>query len=211
MTQKKVVLITGPVGCGKTLNAAKLANFFGCAGYVDEATAGKVRKFFDLSDGDLMVLALPDEEGVISGLPDGTEIEFHDYYEACRLANIPTHDHRMNFRYAMEGRSSEAAKITFIIAPAGCAFHHIGPICKAIGAKFWTEVSIMVKAADLLKTIQDFGDHHAVFVNHTREEVEPFFPGSQIIAYYDACRLAGVSPFHTSTGQLIAPLNHAAS
>lgn len=101
-------------------------------------------------------------------------------------------------------------KITFIIAPKGCAFHHVGPICQAIGAKHWTEVSSLVKPEDLPRVIQDFGGHHAVFVNNSREELEPHFPDSQILAYYHACRFAGVSPFHTGNGQVIGPLSHQA-
>lgn len=101
-------------------------------------------------------------------------------------------------------------KITFIIAPKGCAFHHVGPICQSIGAKHWTEVSSLVKPEDLPGVIQDFGGHHAVFVNNSREELEPHFPDSQILAYYHACRFAGVSPFHTGNGQVIGPLSHQA-
>lgn len=104
-----------------------------------------------------------------------------------------------------------AHKITFIIAPVGCAFHHIGPICQAIGAKYWTEVYRGACAEDLPKLIDNQPGHHAVFVNTSREALQLIYPNAEIIGYYDACRMAGASPFHTGTGQLIAPLNHAAS
>lgn len=102
-------------------------------------------------------------------------------------------------------------KITFIIAPVGCAFHHIGPICQVIGARYWTEVSREVEADKIGKLLNKFSVHQAVFAHNTKVELEAHFPDSDVIAYYDACRLAGVSPFHTGSGQLIAPLNHAAS
>ena len=104
-----------------------------------------------------------------------------------------------------------AHKITFIIAPAGCEFHHIGPICKAIGAKYWTEVSCTVKAQDMHKVLNVHPGHHAVFTNSSRGDLAAIYADAEIIGYYDACRAAGVSPFHTGNGQLIAPLNHAAS
>lgn len=104
-----------------------------------------------------------------------------------------------------------AHKITFIIAPAGCAFHHIWPICQAIGAKYWTEVSRTVKAQDMHKVLNVHPGHHAVFTNSSREDLAAIYADAEIIGYYDACRMAGASPFHTGTGQLIAPLNHAAS
>lgn len=102
-------------------------------------------------------------------------------------------------------------KITFIIAPAGCAFHHIGAISQSIKATFVTEVYRGACAEDLPKLIDNQPGHHAVFVNTSREALKLIYPNAEIIGYYDACRAAGVSPFHTGNGQLIAPLNHAAS
>lgn len=102
-------------------------------------------------------------------------------------------------------------KITFIIAPAGCAFHHIGLISQSLKATFVTEVYRGACAEDLPKLISNQPGHHAVFVNTSREALKLIYPNAEIIGYYDACRAAGVSPFHTGNGQLIAPLNHAAS
>lgn len=101
--------------------------------------------------------------------------------------------------------------ITFIIAPAGCAFHHIGAISQSMKAMFVTEVYRGACAEDLPKLIGNQPGHHVVFVNTSREALRLIYPDAKIIGYYDACRIAGVSPFHTGTGQLIAPLNHAAS
>lgn len=102
-------------------------------------------------------------------------------------------------------------KITFIIAPAGCAFHHIPAISQSMKAMFVTEVYRGTCAEDLPKVIGTQPGHHAVFVNTSREALKLIYPNAEIIGYYDACRAAGVSPFHTGNGQLIAPLNHAAS
>jgi len=102
-------------------------------------------------------------------------------------------------------------KITFIIAPAGCAFHHIGAISQSMKAMFVTEVYRGTCAEDLPKLIDNQPGHHAVFVNTSREALQLIYPNAEIIGYYDACRAAGVSPFHTGNGQLIAPLNHAES
>lgn len=104
-----------------------------------------------------------------------------------------------------------AHKITFIIAPVGCAFHHIGPICQAIGATFFLEIAAGVNPADFHRLIENRNRHQAVFTKATRDAIKAVYPDAEIIGYYDACRIAGVSSFHTDTGQLIAPLNHAAS
>lgn len=102
-------------------------------------------------------------------------------------------------------------KITFIIAPVGCAFHHIPAISQSMKAMFVTEIYRSVCLEDVPGIIGNQPGHHAVFINTTREALRLIYPNAEIIGYYDACRAAGVSPFHTGSGQLIAPLNHAAS
>ena len=204
MSNKNLVFITGPVGCGKTENGIKLALHFDCA-EVHEGTLVS-QAMYDARR--VLVLTSTPLEKLRSLYPGALCL---DYFDACRHANIPTHDHTLQFRNAMEGGSNESFNITFIIAPAGCAFHHIGAISQSMKAMFVTEVYRGACAEDLPKLIGKQPGHHAVFVNTSREALKLIYPNARIIGYYDACRAAGVSPFHTGSGQLIAPLNHAAS
>jgi len=205
MSNKNLVFITGPVGCGKTQNGIKLALHFDCAEVQEEGEQIN-RAMYDARR--VLVLTSTPLETLRSLYPDSLCL---DYFEACRQAKIPTHDHTLQFRNAMEGNSNEAFNITFIIAPAGCAFHHIGPISQSMKAMFVTEVYRGTCAEDLPKLIGNQPGHNVVFVNTSREALQLIYPNARIIGYYDACRAAGVSPFHTGSGQLIAPLNHAAS
>lgn len=88
MSDKKVVFVTGPAGCGKSANSQKLADFFGCKTTVDDWGAAAVAHAFKHAEGNVLVLGLPDEPDLLSGLPAGTEIEMHHYYDAAKLAGF---------------------------------------------------------------------------------------------------------------------------
>lgn len=88
MTDKKVLFISGQTGCGKSQNAQRLADFFGCKSIVQEVHAAQVRRVFDQSEGDVLVLGLPEMQSMLSMLPTGTEVHFLDYYDACRAAGF---------------------------------------------------------------------------------------------------------------------------
>ena len=105
--------------------------------------------------------------------------------------------------------TSEKQKLVFVIAPRGCPFHHSAAISKVLGCGD----NMMLISTDHRQEIYGKlmgvkAPRICIFVHATAAEIRLAFNDAEIHAYYHACRVAGVSPFHTGTGQIIGPLNH---
>lgn len=96
MSNKNLIFITGPVGCGKTLNGEKFQQVYGCELVIDGANKGEIQHALNTRKGPFLVLTAAPEEVLAELFPESRVIH---YMEACKAAGIsPFHlpDGRLN-------------------------------------------------------------------------------------------------------------------
>lgn len=81
----KSVWVFGPQGCGKTLNAPRLARYFGLPHWRDWEPG----EHWPATDH--LILAVDDPRGTVPGVPAaGREVRVYTFAEAMRLAGVKT-------------------------------------------------------------------------------------------------------------------------
>lgn len=86
MATQKLIFVTGPTGCGKSLNAQRLADFFGCKGIVDGDSQAAIARMLDTVYPHAVLVITASAPHVIKHIFKDAEV--HEYVAACKLAGI---------------------------------------------------------------------------------------------------------------------------